>query len=160
MKKYKLLPMAIFGCAIFVLAGCSQTTPAKVEMRSENVPGEPESSSSEKVKMKTDGRYEPFTPEVLADASNSRRVLFFYANWCPTCKPANESFIKNEQLIPQDVKLIRVNYNDSDTDQTEKDLAKKYAVTYQHTYVQIDAQGNELKKWNGGEIEELLSNIK
>jgi thioredoxin-related protein len=53
-----------------------------------------------------------------------------------------------------------VNYNDTATDQAEKELAKKYGVTYQHTFVQIDAEGNEVTKWNGGKIEELLHNIR
>ena len=106
------------------------------------------------------GTYAPFTPELLVDSANSRRVLFFYANWCPTCQPADASFTQDTSQIPADVTLIRVNYNDTETDQEEKDLAKKYGVTYQHTFVQIDAQDNEITKWNGGMIEELLLNVK
>lgn len=117
--------------------------------------GEPKDAMMEK-----SGKYIPFSSEVLASAASSRRVLFFYANWCPLCKPADESFTKNVSKIPADVTLIRVNYNDSDTDQAEKDLAKKYGITYQHTFVQIDAQGNEVVKWNGGQIDELLSHLK
>ncbi len=52
-----------------------------------------------------------------------------------------------------------MNYNDPDTDQEEKDLAKKYRVTYQHTFVQIDSQENEVTKWNGGQLEGLLANL-
>lgn len=106
------------------------------------------------------GTYTPFTPEVLASSTETRRVLFFYANWCPTCKPADESFAQKTAQLPPDVTVIRVNYNDNQTDQAEKDLAKKYGVTYQHTFVQIDANGNEVTKWNGGHLEELLQNIK
>jgi thioredoxin 1 len=107
------------------------------------------------------GSYLPYSSQAFAaTATFPKRVLFFYANWCPTCKPADESFSQNAQKIPKNVAVIRVNYNDSDTDQAEKDLAKKYAVTYQHTFVQIDQQGNEVAKWNGGKIEELLKNIK
>jgi hypothetical protein len=57
------------------------------------------------------------------------------------------------------VTIIRVNYNDSDTDPAEEALADEYGVTYQHTFVQIDENGNEVAKWNGGEIEELLERI-
>lgn len=121
---------------------------------------EPAKSGSDATMMKKEGKYVPFSPEVLASSANTRRVLFFYANWCPTCRPADASFTKNLAQIPADVTLIRVNYNDTETDQAEKDLAKKYGVTYQHTFVQIDANGNELTKWNGGQIGELLSNLK
>lgn len=105
-------------------------------------------------------RYPSYSKSVLDQAGSGRRVLYFYANWCPTCKPADANFKANTDKIPDDLTLIRVNYNDSDTDQEEKDLARKYNITYQHTFVQIDAQGNEITKWNGGQIEELLANIK
>ncbi len=110
--------------------------------------------------MKADSRYVPFSPTALSQAAGSRRVLFFYANWCPTCKPADADFTANAAQLPSDVTLIRVNYNDTETDQAEKDLAKKYGVTYQHTYVQLDAQGNVVTKWNGGQMKELLERIK
>lgn len=128
----------------------------EVRVKDENA----EIAKTDESMMQKKGTYAPFTPELLANSASTRRVLFFYANWCPTCKPADTSFTKNLVQIPADVTLIRVNYNDTETDQAEKDLAKKYGVTYQHTYVQIDAKGNEVTKWNGGQIDELLSNIK
>jgi len=109
---------------------------------------------------KIDSRYVEYSKLALDEASTTRKVLFFYASWCPTCRPADASFKENESKIPQDLTLIRVNYNDPETDQEEKDLAKKYGVTYQHTYVQIDTAGKEIAKWNGGKIDELLNNIK
>lgn len=87
-----------------------------------------------------------------------RRVLFFYANWCPTCQPVNRDLDATSDL-PADVVVYRVNYNDDETDQVEKDLAAKYAVTYQHTFVIVDREGNELDKYNGGSLEELLSRL-
>lgn len=107
-----------------------------------------------------DSRYVTYSKSALDSASNNRRVLFFYASWCPTCKPADASFSQNTSMIPSDVTLIRVNYNDPETDQEEKDLAKKYGITYQHTFVQIDNSGKEVTKWNGGQVDELLTNIK
>lgn len=104
--------------------------------------------------------YVQFSPEVLEGSTNTTRILFFYANWCPTCKQANDEFLEQSALLPENVTVIRVNYNDTDTDAAEKELAKKYAITYQHTFVQIDAQGTEVSKWNGGKIKELLTNIK
>ncbi len=108
----------------------------------------------------TTGRYVVYTKQALEAVAGKRRVLYFYANWCPICRPADADLRKNENKIPADVVVIRVNYNDTDTDQEEKDLAKKYGITYQHTFVQIDKQGNEIKKWNGGQTEKLLENIK
>jgi len=105
-------------------------------------------------------RYITYSNGALDQPFTTRRVLFFYASWCPTCKEADADFKVNANEIPEDVALIRVNYNDPETDQEEKDLAKKYFVTYQHTYVQIDDTGKEITKWNGGQFDELLKNIK
>jgi len=106
------------------------------------------------------GTYAEFSPEAFTKAVTTRRVLFFYSNWCPTCLAADQSFAENSSKFPTDLSLLRVNYSDSETDQAEKELAKKYNITYQHTYVQIDAQGNEVTKWNGGQFDELLNNLK
>ncbi len=108
----------------------------------------------------TSPRYTEYSASSLDASKSSRRVLFFYASWCPTCRPADADFAQNVDKIPGDVTVIRVNYNDPDTDQEEKDLAKKYGITYQHTFVQIDEEGAEITKWNGGQLDELISKIK
>lgn len=63
-------------------------------------------------------------------------VLYFYANWCPICK---EEFPKAEkafdELASSEVVGFRVNFNDNDTDSTEKQLAKEFGIAYQHTKV-------------------------
>lgn len=127
-------------------------------MMDETLVAEADSKVDEKM-MQKNGSYAPFTSKVLVSSSETRRVLFFYANWCPTCLPADASFSERESEIPANVTLIRVNYNDTETEQAEKDLAQKYGVTYQHTFVQIDSQGAEVAKWNGGQIEELVSKV-
>jgi len=104
-------------------------------------------------------RYIEYSPAALETTSNNRRVLFFYANWCSTCRLADAAFRTNSNQIPGDAVVIRVNYNDSETDTFEKDLARKYGITYQHTFVQVDSVGNEITKWNGGQMAELLENI-
>lgn len=123
-----------------------------------------EQIAMEKQKAMTDkninARYVPYSKAAYDESADKRRVLYFYATWCPSCKIANEDFTANPNKIPEDVIVIRINYNDPDTDQEEKDLAKKYGITYQHTFVQVDAQGKELTKWNGGQTDELVTNIK
>ena len=108
----------------------------------------------------SDSRYVEYSKASFDKAGNNRRVLYFYASWCPTCKPADADLEANKDRIPNDVTVIRVNYNDPETDQEEKELAKKYGITYQHTFVQIDSQGNEVTKWNGGKTDELIAKIK
>jgi len=105
-------------------------------------------------------RYFEYSKSAFESASAKRRVLFFYASWCPTCRPADASFKAGANEIPEDIVVIRVNYNDPETDNAEKELARKYGITYQHTFVQIDSAGNEVTKWNGGQMSELLTNSK
>ncbi|HUQ84761.1 MAG TPA: thioredoxin family protein [Candidatus Limnocylindrales bacterium] len=105
-------------------------------------------------------RYVEYSKADLTNNTDKRRVLYFYASWCPTCRIADPELSANANKFPEDVVVLRVNYNDPDTDQEEKDLARKYAVTYQHTFVQIDGEGNEVTTWNGGQTDELLAKIK
>lgn len=128
--------------------------------KTEDAMMEEEPKAEDDKMMEQSSRYVPFTPTVLADSASSRRVLYFYASWCPTCIPANADFEKNVSMLPEDLTVIRVNYNDPDTDKDEKALATKYGITYQHTFVQIDSDGNEVTKWNGGATKELLGKIK
>lgn len=116
--------------------------------------------SEERAAAESGGKYIAYTPKNFADAADTRRVIYFYANWCPTCQPADKDFQDNMDKLPQDITVLRANYSDGDTDQGEKDLAKKYGVTYQHTFVQVDEAGKELTKWNGGQLDELLANIR
>jgi thiol-disulfide isomerase/thioredoxin len=106
------------------------------------------------------GEYLEYSKAALQSAAIGKRVLFFYASWCPTCRPTDADLKANISQIPEGVSVIRVNYNDPETDAEEKALAQKYGVTYQHTYVQIDQNGNQVTKWNGGKTAELLANIK
>ena len=134
-------------------------TPKKEAM--EKKEGEAMMGKDEPKMMKLDSsRYVEYSKTVLDQSAEKRRVLYFYATWCPSCKAANENFTANPNKIPADVVVIRTNYNDPNTDQEEKDLAKKYGITYQHTFVQIDGQGKQITKWNGGDTDELLSKIK
>jgi len=126
-------------------------------METDNMQKEEMTSETED-EMNSSGYVEYNKSEI--DQISGRRVLFFYANWCPTCRPADADFKSNAETFPADLTVTRVNYNDPDTDRDEKNLAEKYGVTYQHTFVQIDDQGQEIAKWNGGQSKELLANIK
>jgi len=71
-----------------------------------------------------------------AIASDKLVVLYFYANWCPSCKiefPKMQSAF--DELSGDNVVGFRVNYNDNQTDKAEKALAKEFGVAYQHTKV-------------------------
>ena len=94
-------------------------------------------------------RYEPFTKQAYEDALASGKVVYleFYANWCPICAaqaPEIEAAFK--ELPTTKVSGFRVNYNDSETDEDEKNLARQFGITYQHTHVILDSNGSLVKK--------------
>ena len=158
-----MVVLVLVGGALFVANQNSQRAEqAKMEKQAmEKKNAAMEKTDDPKMMDKSvSSRYVVYSKAAYDGASDKRRVLYFYATWCPSCKQANEDFTANPNKIPEDVVVIRTNYNDPDTDQEEKDLAKKYGITYQHTFVQVDAQGKELTKWNGGQTDELVTNIK
>ena len=73
-----------------------------------------------------------YSPEVLKkelENENTRVLLFFSANWCPSCKLAEKDIRENITKIPGDLVIIKADYD------TEKELKSKYGVTYQDTFI-------------------------
>lgn len=103
--------------------------------------------------VSTKGVYQDYSQANYEAAKDKKRVLFFHAAWCPTCKAANISFEKNLNKLPDNVVLLKTDYD------SEKALKDKYGVTYQHTFVQVDKDGIAIKVWNGGSIDELINNV-
>lgn len=135
-----------------------ETTQVEPGMVKEETMQKEEGSTEEKdaIMQKQPGAYVDYSKEALAQATSEggRAVLFFWAAWCPFCKEANTDFLNNLGQIPKGVTVLKVNYD------TEKELKTKYGVTYQHTFVQVDVQGNLITKWNGGGVETLKAQIK
>jgi len=102
--------------------------------------------------------YTAYSPESVSQvaADNKKAVIFFHAGWCPTCLAAAKDFQENISQVPADVTILKANYD------TETELKKKYSVVMQDTFVQVDAEGNQVAMWNsGGEgIESLLANLR
>ncbi len=89
-----------------------------------------------------------------AKYADTTTVLFFAASWCPTCREADKNLTAAQDDLPAGLTVVKVDY-DSATD-----LRQKYGVTVQHTFVQVDADGNELAKWVGSYTpEEIQSQV-
>jgi thiol-disulfide isomerase/thioredoxin len=89
------------------------------------------------------GMYVAYDAAKLAMANSGDVVLFFRASWCPTCQAVDKNIKANASKIPGSLTILDVNYDSS------AELKKKYGVTYQHTFVQVDAAGAMIKKWSG-----------
>jgi thiol-disulfide isomerase/thioredoxin len=102
------------------------------------------------------GSYESYEASKIAMASASHDVvLFFRASWCPSCRAVDADIKANLKSIPESLTILDVNYDNS------TELKKKYGVTSQHTFVQVDTQGNLVKKWSGGStLASILTEVK
>lgn len=95
----------------------------------------------------------PYSQEAVTQAATEgKALLFFYAPWCPFCRAAEADILSKFDQIPSDVTIFKVDYD------SEKELKSQYGVTTQHTFVQVDADGNQVTKWVGGDtLEDILS---
>jgi thiol-disulfide isomerase/thioredoxin len=100
------------------------------------------------------GRYVNYHESELAFADEGQVVLFFSAEWCPTCSILRADLDKKKDSIPSEVLILKTDYD------TETELKQKYGVTYQHTLVQVNSDGELIKKWsNSYTLEEILDMI-
>jgi len=113
-----------------------------------------ETSMMDKGDAMMKGSYEAYSSEKIARAETGDVVLFFHASWCPSCRSLNSDIEGNRGTISEGVTILKVDYD------KETELKKKYGVTYQHTLVQVDKDGNLIKKWSGSpKLSGLLSEI-
>ena len=189
MKKNKLIfgGIAILVLSVFLIAGCStQNNDAMVEksdsmmeekdaMVEDDVMEEKEEAMmEEKDEMMVDDSYQgeilagSVTPYIAfnkadydkAVSENKIVLLYFYAEWCPSCKTEQiQTFAAFNELEREDVVGFRVNYRDSGVDSFEEELAKEHGVTYQHTKVILQNGERVLKAPNSWKKEKYLEEI-
>lgn len=95
--------------------------------------------------------YETYAADPAAYAADGHPVvLFFHADWCPDCRATEESL--TTEGVPEGLTVVKVDY-DSMTD-----LRQQFGVVQQHTFVQVDADGEEITTWTGARSgEEILA---
>jgi thiol:disulfide interchange protein len=103
----------------------------------------PAAASDEAPTPPTAGTFETYSPEKLALANNGTVVLFFHADWCPSCRGLENDINAQLSQIPENTHILKLDYD------TETELKKRYGVIRQHTLVVVDATGTELKKLTG-----------
>ena len=146
MQKQVTVLMLALGALSLIGAGCSKVETKDAMMKEKVVQEKGEmmpDQTKDEAMMKVSGQYEAYEPSKLALAAKGPVVLFFHASWCPTCKAADADIMTNLAAIPANITILKVDYD------SNPELKKKYGVTYQHTFVQVDANGVMLKKWSG-----------
>ena len=147
MKKY-LLPLAL--SAIIVLGGCSQANSSSDAMSS--------AKSSSSATSHSDSASQSYITYDQYQASkdkyaDSKVVLFFNAKWCPACRAINEALTSDPGKIPAKTTLVSVDYDQ------HTDLRQRYGVATQHTFVQIDTNGEKTRQWVSTSVDALLKEL-
>ncbi|MBI4053118.1 MAG: thioredoxin family protein [Candidatus Diapherotrites archaeon] len=168
-KHGKILAALLLASMAFVL-GCIQTSGTQADSAAPDsggaMQGGPAADGSDGGAMPgaatQNSSYVPFSQAAYEQAKAGGKIIFleFYANWCPTCaqqKPVLESTF--QELDGGKVIAFQVNYNDSDTDDSERALAKKFGITYQHTHIITNASEEVLLRGVGQwSREEIIKN--
>ena len=98
------------------------------------------------------GQYLEYSESRLESAKEEFIVLFFHANWCPTCKAFEEKVLSEE--IPENIKILKVDFD------TNTELRKKYNILTQTSFVLVDNDGNLLKRWVWGQdIDDVVEQL-
>ena len=95
-----------------------------------------------------------FTDEAQVNdlAAKGTTVVFFYASWCPNCRATVTELNARWDQVRPGLTLVIADYDQ------EKALKQKYGVTYQDTFVLLDAKGDAAKVWNSGGVNGLNAN--
>ncbi len=149
------LAIILLGVGLYTYK--DETVPEVVDSRimkqSEDVPAKSINKESEEASTES-GTYEPYSAEKVKRAKDGAVVLFFHASWCSSCRALDEDIRTSKTLIPKGTTILDVDYDSS------IELRKKYGVTYQHTMVQVDTEGELINKWAGSlSLIDLLARI-
>lgn len=89
--------------------------------------------------------YYRFDKAHFENSLQQNKIIFldFHADWCPICRSEKPEILAAfNELENDDVVGYQVHYNDGQTTEDDKEMAKKYGITYQHTKVVIGKDGN------------------
>ena len=121
-----------------------------VDEKDSAIPEEEKDMEGANVAIESEGAYVAYTEDTFNQNKDKNRVLYFHADWCPICRPLDQAFQTRTNEIPTGYVIFKTNYD------TETSLKTKYGITYQHTFVLVDEDGNEVKKWSGGDFDEVI----
>lgn len=85
-------------------------------------------------------------------AAAGRTVVFFFASWCPNCRATVAELNARWADVDPELTLVIADYD------KETALKGKFGVTYQDTFVLLDASGAGVKSWNAGGVDGLNAN--
>lgn len=137
--------LALLGFILVAAASFDSDTvdPANTSYPAEETASPADGSSKPDSEAADAGPYAQYAPHIIESATKQQDlVLFFHADWCPTCRALDEDIEANKESIPPDVTIAKVDFD------SETALRQKYEVRLQHTLVQVDENGQQITKWH------------
>lgn len=92
--------------------------------------------------------YVEYSSENMAAALGTKRVLFFHADWCPTCRAFEQAIL--EEGVPEGVTILKVDYD------SNPDLIQKYGIPVQSYLAFVDDTTELVDSWYTLETETLV----
>jgi thiol-disulfide isomerase/thioredoxin len=74
------------------------------------------------------------------ELKGQKNILFFTSESCESCMQFYDDVQQNQESIPDNIRILEININN--------ELSSSYWVRYPHTFVQVDSEGNFIKKWS------------
>lgn len=106
--------------------------------------------STETMDITKDEKFQLFSKESREMMVGKKYIIFFYADWCGTCRKWQKNVLANLDELPSDTRILKANY-DSNTE-----LKKEFKITMQSTAAFVNEDGTfEIKA--DPSLEELTS---
>lgn len=93
-------------------------------------------------------QYIDYSAEALSTVQEEERraLVFYHAQWCPTCRSADKELIRDIDKLPEGLTVLKANYD------TERALRSEHGVVRQHTFVLLAEDGSVETRWVGGGV--------
>lgn len=109
-------------------------------------------NSLEEVAPIVHGSFEELSPSALEASLNVKNiVLFFHADWCPSCQATDQEIKDRIFELPPDSIIFRTDFD------TETVLREKFEITQQHSIVIINKQNQLAFKQVGFNFDDIIA---
>ena len=145
MKRAVLVWVGVILLLVVIVVGFAywQSTQSADRQNASNSRDETADTKKQTAETKKQAQAQPgvFTEyqEGLVASTDGVKLLFFHAPWCPQCRMIEDDI--ESQGVPNGVTVLKVDYD------SNQELRAKYGVTLQTTFVEIDADGEEIEKY-------------